>query len=122
MHRADWDSFLQLLEDHLKRLRDEEAVDAGRVEDDEAEWDGWNIESDSSGDDSESEGWIAVDSDSDGDLKISDSEDESKPRERLGAKPDEGASSVVAIDENVASHISTLATTKVCSPSLLPER
>lgn len=91
---------LQLLEDHLQKLRDEENV--VMEEDDEAAWNGWDVDSDSS--DSESEGWIDVD-DNDDNLHISDSEDEDKPKD---PPPDAEANPV-----DPATRISTLATTKV---------
>ncbi|KAI6043102.1 SDA1-domain-containing protein [Pisolithus marmoratus] len=67
---------LALLEDHLRKLREEETgkVEEPEAEDDEAAWEGWDVETDSESD-SESEGWIDVESDGD-DLEMSDSEDE----------------------------------------------
>ncbi|KAJ7043356.1 SDA1-domain-containing protein [Mycena alexandri] len=95
---------LALLEDHLQKLRDEENVVMD--EDDEAAWDGWDVDSDSS--DSESEGWIDVDDGND-DLHISDSEDEDKD------KPKEPPLDADAVDP--ATRISTLATTKILTPA-----
>ncbi|KAJ7771870.1 SDA1-domain-containing protein [Mycena metata] len=95
---------LALLEDHLQKLRDEENVVMD--EDDEAAWDGWDVDSDSS--DSEPEGWIDVEDDND-DLHISDSEDEDKD------KPKEPPSNADAVDP--ATRISTLATTKILTPA-----
>lgn len=111
---------LALLEDHLKQLRAEEGVDDGVFEeDDEAAWEGWDIESDS--DEESSDGWLDVESDGD-DLDISDSEDEgdSKKKQKLKSKGDED----VEMDkedqtqqgesaEDALKRISTLATTKV---------
>ncbi|KAJ7093086.1 protein required for actin cytoskeleton organization and cell cycle progression [Mycena epipterygia] len=94
---------LALLEDHLQKLRDEENVVMG--EDDEAAWNGWDVDSDS---DSESEGWIDVD-DNDDNLHISDSEDEDKPKD---PPPDAEANPV-----DPATRISTLATTKILTPA-----
>ncbi|KAJ7184110.1 SDA1-domain-containing protein [Mycena filopes] len=96
---------LALLEDHLQKLRDEENVVMN--EDDEAAWDGWDVDSDSSG--SESEGWIDVDDDADN-LHISDSEDEDKEKPKETVDP-----AVDAIDP--ATRISTLATTKILTPA-----
>ena len=64
----------QLLEDHYKQLREEEGIESGdEEEDDEAAWDNWEVESDSS---DSTEGWVDVSSDSEDDIEISDSEDE----------------------------------------------
>ncbi|KAJ6547221.1 protein required for actin cytoskeleton organization and cell cycle progression [Mycena capillaripes] len=95
---------LALLEDHLQKLRDEDNV--VMEEDDEAAWEGWDVDSDSS--DSESEGWIDVEDD-DGDLHISDSEDEDKPKEPP-PPPDAEAT-------DPSTRISTLATTKILTPA-----
>lgn len=88
----------QLLEDHLQRLRDEDGVIMNEDDEDEAAWQGWDIESDSS-DESESEGWIDVEDNDNNTLNISDSEDE-------GDKLATGA-------QNAATRRTTLATTKV---------
>ncbi|KAK7023814.1 protein SDA1 [Favolaschia claudopus] len=96
---------LALLEDHLQKLRDEENVVL--EEDDEAAWEGWDVDSDSS--DSESEGWINV-SDDEQELHISDSEDEDKPKEKLPAPDAESA-------PDPSTRISTLATTKILTPA-----
>ncbi|KAJ7632313.1 SDA1-domain-containing protein [Roridomyces roridus] len=88
---------LSLLEDHLQKLRDEENI---VLEDDEAAWDGWDVDSDSS--DSDTEEWIDV-PDDDEELHISDSEDEDKPKDK-------------ALDPD-PTRISTLATTKILTPA-----
>ncbi len=116
----------QLLEDHLKKLREEDGVASGvEDEDDEAAWEGWDVESDS--DEESSDGWQEVDSDSDGDLEISDSEDEdgkpskkSKGKGKAKAKDDDDDMEVEESKEQenpeeAANRISTLATTKVWS-------
>lgn len=104
----------QLLEDHLKKLREEETGGAVGIDgedkdedDDATAWEGWDVETDSDSDsDSESGGWIDVESDGDDNLEVSDSEDEqpSAPKPPGEKKPDTDA------DPN---RISTLATTKV---------
>jgi protein SDA1 len=94
---------LALLEDHLQKLRDEDNVVMD--EDDEAAWDGWDVDSDSS--DSDSDGWQEV-PDDDEDLHISDSEDEDKPKAK---EPPPDADAEPEVDP--ATRISTLATTKV---------
>ena len=92
------------------------------MEDDEAAWEGWDVESDS---EESSDGWISVDSDSDEDLEISDSEDEdgktSKKSKGKGKAKAKDADDMEAEDDNkeetaeeAAKRISTLATTKVC--------
>ncbi|KAJ6513813.1 SDA1-domain-containing protein [Mycena vitilis] len=92
---------LALLEDHLQKLRDEDNV---VLEDDEAAWEGWDVDSDSS--DSDSEGWLDVE-DNDEDLHISDSEDEDNPKDK--PPPD--------TEVDPATRISTLATTKILTPA-----
>lgn len=87
----------QLLEDHLEKLKDANAE--GVAEDDEAAWEGWDVDSDSSSDD-ESEGWLDVPDDDD-DLMISDSDDEAEK----APKPPNAT--------ETTDRISTLATTKV---------
>lgn len=79
-------------------------------ENDEAGWENWDVETDSS--DSESEGWVDVSSD-DEDLHVSDSEDEketSSTQARDKARDDGEADKDTRAQDN---RISTLATTKV---------
>lgn len=113
--------FTQLLEDHLKRLRQEDGAEED-MEDDEAAWNGWDVESDS---DESSDGWISVESDGDDDLEVSDSDDEDDAK----VKKDKGKGKAMDVDvdeKNDAeapalldpSRVSTLATTKVCSLSM----
>ncbi|KAH0830417.1 SDA1-domain-containing protein [Lanmaoa asiatica] len=103
---------LSLLEDHLKKLREEET---GEMEkDDEAGWENWDVETDSSESESESEGWIDISSDGE-DLEVSDSEDE---QERSSAQARDKAKDVSDADKDAQAQdnrISTLATTKVKS-------
>ncbi|KAG1715652.1 hypothetical protein ID866_1494 [Astraeus odoratus] len=99
---------LTLLEDHLKRLREEEGGESGggsENEDDEAAWDGWDVETDS-GSDSESEGWIDVEADG-GAIEVSDSEDE---------VPDK-KSGTIGQESHEENRVSTLATTKILTPA-----
>ncbi|KAJ7349373.1 SDA1-domain-containing protein [Mycena albidolilacea] len=98
---------LALLEDHLQKLRDEDNVVMD--EDDEAAWDGWDVDSDSS--DSDSDGWQDVPDDNE-DLHISDSEDEDKPKAK---EPPPDADAEPEVDP--ATRISTLATTKILTPA-----
>lgn len=100
---TDADLIGQLLEDHLKKLREEEAGEVDGA-DDEAAWDGWDIETDSESD-SQSEGWMDVDSD-DGDLQLSDSEDEEAVKNESSAEQQ---------GREDTERTSTLATTKVCA-------
>lgn len=102
-------SSLQLLEDHLKKLREEDGHESGNEEEDDgAAWEGWDLESDSS--DESSNGWIDVESD-DGQLDISDSEDEKdKPAKDANRSPDAESMDVT---ESTITRISSLATTKV---------
>ncbi|KAG5643900.1 hypothetical protein DXG03_009471 [Asterophora parasitica] len=91
---------LALLEDHLEKLREEEGVVLGH--EDEGAWDGWDVKSDFSDDDSD-EGWQDVPDDNE-DLVLSDSDDE---EEKPKAKPKPEA----------PPRISTLATTKILTPA-----
>lgn len=110
---------LALLEDHLKALRAEDGIEDGEFEeDDEAAWEGWDVESDDSSDESEEE-WINVESDGD-DLDISDSEDEGGSKKK--ANKGQGEDEDVDMDnddeqaedmKDAPNRISTLATTKV---------
>lgn len=118
---------LVLLEDHLRKLREEDGVasDAEEEEDDEGAWEGWDVEEDSS--DESEDGWVNVESDSE-DLEISDSEDEdgtSKKKEKSKAKKKKGEESGDE-DEDLdkdedkepeAQRVSTLATTKILTPA-----
>ncbi|KZP29977.1 actin cytoskeleton organization and cell cycle progression protein [Athelia psychrophila] len=102
---------LALLEDHLQQQR---AGDGDKMEEDEeAAWEGWDVESDSEGSDSEE--WMDVDQGGEDNLNISDSEDEAdKPS---GSKPtgaDADATPAAAPDPD---RISTLATTKILTPA-----
>ncbi len=97
----------QLLEDHFNKLREEdEDVDMDEAGD--AGWENWDVKSDSSDSDEESEGWIDVD-DADDQLVISDSEDEGEKKDGENAKAGDKNS------EDLATRVSTLATTKVIS-------
>ncbi|KAF9070325.1 SDA1-domain-containing protein [Rhodocollybia butyracea] len=67
---------LLLLESHFKQLREAEEGSAESDQEDDAGWEGWDVESDSESDSDSEDGWQNVSSDSDGDIEISDSEDE----------------------------------------------
>ncbi|KAF6764950.1 SDA1-domain-containing protein [Ephemerocybe angulata] len=88
---------LSLLEDHLKEL--EMAKDGDEEED---EWNGWDVQEEDSDSDSDSDGWQAV-SDDDEDIVISDSEDEAEKKEKEAA--------------DAEPRVSTLATTKILTPA-----
>ncbi|KAK0197425.1 SDA1-domain-containing protein [Armillaria mellea] len=98
---------LSLLEDHFNKLQEDD-VDMDEAGD--AGWENWDVESDSSDSDSESEGWIDVD-DADDQLVISDSEDEGEKKDGENVKAEEKNS------EDVTTRISTLATTKILTPA-----
>ncbi len=89
----------KLLEDHMKKLREEDGVET-EDDDDESKWEGWDVETDSS-DSSDEEDWINVDS-NDNDIVVTDSEDEEKPTEE---SPKAESSQPL--------RVSTLATSKV---------
>lgn len=81
-------------------------------EDDEAGWENWDVETDSS--ESDSERWIDVSSDGD-DLEVSDSEDE---KETSSAPARDKTKDVSEADKDTQAQdnrVSTLATTKVKS-------
>jgi protein SDA1 len=97
---------LALLEDHLQQLRAEEGIEGvANDEDDEAGWDNWDVESDSSTDSSE-DGWINV-TDDDDDLDVSDSDDDDNIPLKNEGRRAEGTS------DDADARVSTLATTKV---------
>ncbi|KAF9239627.1 SDA1-domain-containing protein [Melanogaster broomeanus] len=107
---------LSLLEDHLKKLREDET---GEADEDGDGWEGWDVETDSSDSDSGSEGWNDVSSDGE-DLNVSDSEDEKETTP--AAKSGEKDADVDASTEGKHTHaeenrISTLATTKILTPA-----
>ncbi|PSS30922.1 hypothetical protein PHLCEN_2v2547 [Hermanssonia centrifuga] len=113
---------LLLLEDHLKKLREEDGHESGGDgEDDEAAWDGWDMESDAS---DSSDDWINVD-DNDDDLEISDSEDEdgkgkSKEKGKRTADDNEEESNDVEmqpIEGEQPTRVSSLATSKILTPA-----
>lgn len=115
---TDGHSYFQLLEDHLKQLRAEEGIESGDdEEDDEAAWEGWDVESDSSDSSSESGDWINVPSDGEDHLSLSDSEDEDGKKKKKNSKgkanadDDEDEEPIAAAPE--PDRISSLATTKV---------
>src|SRR6266702_1001508 len=87
-------------------MHGEDELPSDGEEEDEKAWDGWELESESSDDTSDSGGWIDVESDGGDHLSVSDSEDEDKKSN--GKLPEnEGPSTE-------ANRTSTLATTKVC--------
>ncbi|KAH9978314.1 SDA1-domain-containing protein [Russula compacta] len=97
---------LVLLEDHLRTTRGDDGASSDGEEDDEEAWEGWEIESESFDDPSDSRGWIDVESGGEDHLGISDSDNEyGKSR----AQPPENDWPV-----GDANRTSTLATTKVC--------
>ncbi|KZS94026.1 actin cytoskeleton organization and cell cycle progression protein [Sistotremastrum niveocremeum HHB9708] len=125
---------LELLEDHLDQMRKEAADGAdgegGLDEDDDAAWEGWDVESDSE-EESDSDGWNNV-SDDDDDLVISDSDDEkdkssSKSKTKTKStsddekeKDDEMKDEVTETNEEKTEEVqrvSTLATTKILTPA-----
>ncbi|KAK7061025.1 Severe Depolymerization of Actin [Paramarasmius palmivorus] len=93
---------LALLEDHLQKLREEDGE--MNEEDEEAAWNGWDVESDSSEESDESEGWINVESSDEEFIDVSDSEDEGEKKEQLEEPPKEATTSA-------------LATTKILTPA-----
>lgn len=80
------------------------------MEVDEAAWNGWDVESDSS-EESGSDGWMDVDSGGEDNLDISDSEDEAE--KASGTKPSDGTSEAAPEAGPDPNRVSTLATTKV---------
>lgn len=86
-------------------------------EDDEAAWENWDVETDSS--ESESEGWIDVSSDGE-DLEVSDSEDEKEMSSAQAGDKAKDASDAGQDTQAEENRISTLATTKVKASLLVP--
>lgn len=86
-------------------------------EDDQAGWDNWDVESDSS--DESSDGWQDVGSDGGDDLEVSDSDDDddtkSKKNKGKGKATDDGGDGEKEEDAPAPdpARVSTLATTKV---------
>ncbi|TFK46042.1 SDA1-domain-containing protein [Heliocybe sulcata] len=110
---------LVLLEDHLRALRREEGVASGAGGEDEDDWKGWDVESDSSEDSSDGESWIDVDSDGEEAFEVSDSEDEKekeKKRERE-EKMDVDEDDREKEEGSSAARVSSLATTKILTPA-----
>lgn len=99
----------------MKALREEDGIASGEEndKDDEAGWEGWDVESDSSEDSSESGGWIDVHSDGDDDLDISDSDDEGEKSKNKGKGRDKADAEASTPGEEPITRISSLATTKV---------
>lgn len=79
-------------------------------EDDDAGWENWDVETDSS--ESDSEGWMDVSSDGE-DLEVSDSEDEKEAPLAQARDSEKGASEADKDIQAQDNPISTLATTKV---------
>ena len=77
------------------------------AEDEEAAWEGWDVESDSDESESEQEDWIDVQSDGE-DLVLSDSDDEGNKNITKAAEQGDKK-------EDLTTRVSTLATTKVHS-------
>ncbi|KIM87693.1 hypothetical protein PILCRDRAFT_815270 [Piloderma croceum F 1598] len=99
---------LVLLEDHLRKLREEDNINGAENDENEKDaWKGWDVESDSS-EESGSGGWMDVDSEGDN-LEITDSEDEQgevSTSERKTTEDGEGPG-----------RVSTLATSKILTPA-----
>jgi protein SDA1 len=72
------------LEDHLRTTRGDDGASSDGEEDDEEAWEGWEIESKSSDDSSDSRGWIDVKSGGEDHLSVSDSDSE---HEKSRAQP-----------------------------------
>jgi protein SDA1 len=98
----------------LKTTRGGDTAFDDEEKDDEEAWEGWEVESESSDDSSDSGGWIEVESDGGDHLNISDSDGEG---EKSGEKLQENDGS--ATDAN---RTSTLATTKVCFTTTFDKR
>ncbi|KAJ3901031.1 SDA1-domain-containing protein [Lentinula edodes] len=129
---------LSLLESHFQQLREEENGhdDADSGEDNnEAGWDGWDIESDSDSESDSEDGWQDVSSDSDGDIELSDSENENgeqrernknkgketerqeRRREKKEKREKQRAKEEATETRNFDQDASTLATTKILTPA-----
>jgi len=95
------------------------------MENDEAAWDGWDVESNQSDDSDDSGSWHDIKSDGEEAFDVSDSDNESPKKTDEGKgkavdqKGGEEKEDVEMKDE--APRVSTLATTKVSPSSKLPE-
>ncbi|EJD07420.1 SDA1-domain-containing protein [Fomitiporia mediterranea MF3/22] len=82
---------LDLLEDHIRKIKEADGDDSdasGDKDDDEDGWAGWEVASDSDTS-SSSDGWMDVSSDSEHDLEISDSEDEKDNKKKRNVDDDD---------------------------------
>jgi len=107
-------TFMQLLENHLKKMEENgEEIDN---EDDEAAWEGWDVDSESESE--SSDGWINVDDDDD--INISDSEDEKEDNyeKNASAGPSPENPSALATTKVIFFHFQSLAAHEVVARSL----
>ncbi|BGP23962.1 SDA1 domain protein [Rhodotorula toruloides] len=72
---------LDLFAQHLANQAEQNGAEAVEDEDDEAGWEGWDVEDDSDADSDSSGGWIEVSSEGE-DLEISDSDDDDEDKAR----------------------------------------
>lgn len=106
----------QLLEEHLEQLRTE---GKDGTEDEDAGWEGWDAQSDSS--ESSSTSWIDVESDNE-DIYVSDSDNDGPANKKEINRPDDGATPSSDKSQPMEQlPASNLATTKVRSPFHLVE-
>ncbi|EIN07629.1 protein required for actin cytoskeleton organization and cell cycle progression [Punctularia strigosozonata HHB-11173 SS5] len=105
---------LSLLEDHLQKLREENGDEMDVDVDDSAAWEGWDVETDSSEESSDEEGWLNVESDEEP-LEVSDSEDEDMEKAKTVSSAD--AKQDDKLVEDATLRVSTLATTKILTPA-----
>lgn len=76
------------MEEHYRKLEED------GEQDDDTQWNGWEVASESDDDSDSSEGWISVSSDDDGALELSDSdesENDEKPEVNVESTPAESA-------------------------------
>ena len=113
------------MEDHIRKLKEdrEQNSDEESEGDNEDDWAGWEVASDSSDSSSESEGWIDVSSDSENELELSDSEDEkdeAKSKEKMIVDGDEGNEEDKPEESTPATvdPAQSIAATKVCTMCL----
>jgi len=84
-------------------------------EDDEAAWEGWDAESDSS--EESSEGWNDVSSDGEQNFDVSDSDDEKEAKDKKTVGDEDAVEKNGESAVTEGAKVSTLATTKILTPA-----
>jgi protein SDA1 len=114
-----------LLEDHLNAQRAEQGDEDEEMEDEEAAWEGWDVESNSPDDSDDSTSWHNVESDGGEAFDVSDIDDEPPKKTDKGkgeAMEQKGSEEKEDVEmKDGVPRVSTLATTKVSPTSQSPK-